>query len=211
MNQALINYLAKHIIPMYATFDAAHRESHIQQVIQNSFEIVSELNLDVDKNIVYTVAAYHDLGLCIERKSHEQRSKEMVLADKQLTAFFSGDEIQIIAEAAEDHRASNKSEPRSIYGAIVSEADRDIDYYHILKRCIQYNLATAHHQDKEMCAHEVYLHITEKYIEGNMKFWLKWSKNIDALQMLKERISDKEVYLQDFARLYQEVCSEGNR
>ena len=51
----------------------------------------------------------------------------MIRADRQLAAWFTPQEIEIIAQAAEDHRASAKSKPRSIYGMIVAEADRIID------------------------------------------------------------------------------------
>jgi uncharacterized protein len=39
-------------------------------------------------------------------------------------------------EAVEDHRASSSRQPRSIYGKIVAEADRDIDTHEIFLRAI---------------------------------------------------------------------------
>ncbi len=73
--------------------------------------------------MVYTVAAYHDLGHHIDGKNHEKVSAEMLLADENLREFFSEEEIRIMTEAVYDHRASMEGEPRSIYGKIVSSAD----------------------------------------------------------------------------------------
>ena len=41
-------------------------------------------------------------------------------------------------EAVEDLRASSSRQPRSIYGKIVAEADRDIDVHEIFLRAIEY-------------------------------------------------------------------------
>lgn len=48
------------------------------------------------------------------------------MKDDKIKKWFSKDEIQIIKEAIEDHRASSNHEPRSVYGKIVSTADRTI-------------------------------------------------------------------------------------
>ena len=43
-------------------------------------------------------------------------------------------------EAVEDHRASASHAPRSIYGKIVAEADRDLEPEHVFRRTIEYGL-----------------------------------------------------------------------
>ena len=66
----------------------------------------------------------------------------------QIKAFVE-QEIDIIADAAEDHRASSDHEPRTIYGRIVAEADRIIDSETIVRRALQYGLSHEPALDKE--------------------------------------------------------------
>ena len=39
--------------------------------------------------------------------------------------FFTDDERKVIKEAIEDHRSSKEDEPRSVYGKLISSADRN--------------------------------------------------------------------------------------
>ena len=55
------DYVEKEIIPRYASFDAAHREEHVRSVIENSQKLARFY--DVNPEILYLAAAYHDLGL----------------------------------------------------------------------------------------------------------------------------------------------------
>ena len=58
----IISYIENEIIPRYDHFDAAHQRDHVNMVIQQSLEIAE--HLDVNKDMVYVIAAYHDTGLC---------------------------------------------------------------------------------------------------------------------------------------------------
>ena len=66
------------------------------------------------------------VGLLKGRKNHERASRSMVESDAFLADYFTKEQRKIIGEAVEDHRASLSYEPRSIYGKIISEADRDL-------------------------------------------------------------------------------------
>ena len=130
------HYLETEIIPRYETFDKAHRTEHVRQVIAESLKLASYYV--VDERMVYAVAAYHDIGLCEGREHHHLVSGRMMRADSRLREWFSEEEIEVMAQAVEDHRASNVHAPRSIYGRIVAEADRLIEPMQILRRTVQY-------------------------------------------------------------------------
>ena len=131
----LQQYVVSEILPQYDHFDPAHRRDHVLMVIQQSLVIAS--HLDVDINMVYAIAAYHDTGLCEGREVHHEASARIIKADQQLRKWFSEEQIQTMADAAEDHRASAKRPPRTIYGRIVAEADRLIEPETIIRRTVQ--------------------------------------------------------------------------
>ena len=124
INEDLKKYIEENIFPEYAKNDLGHNIKHIQYVIDRSFKFADTVP-NVNYDIVYTVAAYHDIGHHIDSKRHEIVSGEIMSKDENLKRFFSADELKIIREAIEDHRASADHEPRSIYGKIVSTADRN--------------------------------------------------------------------------------------
>ena len=199
----LISYIQKNIIPLYDTFDVAHNQEHASVVIEESLKLAA--HYDVDKAMVYTIAVYHDLGLKYGRKSHHIDSGKIVESDKMLHEWFSKAQIQTIKEAVEDHRASLDYKPRSIYGSIVAEADRDINPLRILRRTIQYGLKNY----PEMSMNEHYDrfcdHMSEKYVEGGyLKLLLPESSNTDNLIKLRAIIANKEQLYSHFEEIYKE-------
>lgn len=68
VDESLKNYIETNILPLYDDFDTAHRRDHVEMVIEQSLTIASDL--DVDMNMVYAIAAYHDTGLTADRKTH---------------------------------------------------------------------------------------------------------------------------------------------
>ena len=122
VNPNILAYIEQEILPRYDHFDAAHQRNHADEVIDRSLALAK--HYDVDENMVYTIAAYHDTGLCEGRDTHHLVSGRIIREDKKLRDWFDEDQIETMAQAAEDHRASSGHEPRSIYGKIVAEADR---------------------------------------------------------------------------------------
>lgn len=139
INVSLKKYIEETLFPEYNKNERGHDIKHIQDVIRRSFKLIDQNKLDVNENIVYVVAAYHDIGHHIDRKKHEIISAEIMSKDENLKKFFSKEELLLIKEAIEDHRASAEHEPRSIYGKIVSSADRNTSVEVTLKRCYSYN------------------------------------------------------------------------
>lgn len=197
----LQRYIYEKIIPQYANFDKAHQIDHVEYVIEESLKLA--LYYEVDSSMVYTIAAYHDLGLCEGRELHHIVSGKMLLADETLRRWFTDDQMQQMKEAIEDHRASNKYAPRSIYGKIVAEADRMIDPEVTLRRTVQYGLSHYPEMNREQQYERFCKHLADKYAEGGyLKLWIPQSQNAVRLAELRRLIEDEDKLKVVFDRLY---------
>ena len=198
MNSALQHYIEQEIIPRYDHFDKAHQRDHVLMVIEQSLDIASRL--DVDQDMVYAIAAYHDTGLCEGRELHHVVSARIIKADQKLRQWFTEEQIQTKADAAEDHRASAKQAPRTIYGRIVAEADRFIDPKIIIQRTIQYGLDHYPELSREAQYERMVAHLKEKYgRNGYLKLWFPDSPNAARLEKLRQCIDDES----ELRRLFQ--------
>ena len=190
--QTLVQYIEKEVIPQYAAFDKAHREDHARSVIERALTMARGME-DVREDMLYTAAACHDLGLSVCRETHHLESGRIIRADERLREWFTSQEMETIAQAAEDHRASAKTPPRSIYGALVAEADRMIVPETIIRRTIQFGLSHYPELDKEGHWERTLEHLHEKYAEGGyLKLLIKGSPNEAPLAQLRSIISDTE-------------------
>ena len=201
--QEIQEYIQQEILPRYTDFDRAHSIDHARTVIAESLSLAT--HYDVDQHMLYVAAAYHDLGLCEGREFHHIASGKIIRADERLRQWFSEEQIEIIASAAEDHRASSKHEPRSIYGRIVAEADRVIDLEITLRRTVQYGLNNYSQLDNEGQFARFCAHLQEKYAEGGyLRLWIPESKNSKRLAELRRIISNPKQLKEIFDRLLAE-------
>lgn len=190
LSKDLQAYIEEAIIPRYDHFDKAHQRDHVEMVIRQSMEIAE--HQDVDVNMVYAIAAYHDTGLCEGRELHHQVSARIILADAHLKTWFTEAQIRTMADAAEDHRASAQHAPRSIYGRIVAEADRYIDPVTIVLRTIQYGVDHYPELSREQHYERMVSHLKEKYGRGGyLKLWFEDSPNAARLEQLRDIIDDE--------------------
>lgn len=193
----LEKYIYEEIVPRYAEFDPAHREDHALTVISQALKLLEtmpeEASEGIDRNILLAAAACHDLGLINGRDRHHLDSGEIIRGDSRLRQWFSEQEIETIAQAAEDHRASGKSAPRSIYGMLVAEADRVIDGETIIRRTIQFGLNNYPELDRQGHIERAVSHLHEKYgRSGYLKLWIPWSDNAARLAELQDLIEDED-------------------
>ena len=197
------HYIETEIIPRYEAFDKAHRTNHVRQVITESLKLASYY--EVDERMVYTIAACHDIGLCEGREHHHLVSGRLMRADERLREWFTEEEIEIMAQAVEDHRASLDHAPRSIYGRIVAEADRLIEPMQILRRTVQYGLSHYPELTKEQHYLRYCEHLQEKYAEGGyLKLWIPESENASQLKALRGIIADETRKREVFERIFEE-------
>ena len=199
----LCEHIRERIIPQYVNFDKAHRIDHVEKVIEESMKLA--LHYEVNSAMVYTIAAYHDLGLCEGREFHHIVSGKILFADETLWQWFTDDQMLQMKEAIEDHRASNKQAPRSIYGKIVAEADRIIDPEITLRRTVQYGLSHYPEMDKEHQYERFRKHLADKYAEGGyLKLWIPQSDTAGRLAELRQLITNEERIRRVFDQLYEE-------
>ena len=197
----LMEFIETKILPRYNEFDQAHNLSHATNVINRSLVLARQLGADV--NMAYAIAAYHDLGLEGPRAIHHMTSGKILISDQRLRRWFSAQQLKIMKEAVEDHRASASHAPRSIYGKIVAEADRDLDPEVVFSRTILYGLD--HYPEKNQQQHwERFMeHMQNKYsAHGYIKLWIPGSPNENNLKKIRQLISQPQELRKVFDRLY---------
>ena len=201
VNPTIIAYIQQEILPRYDYFDAAHQRNHADEVIERSLALAKHYN--VDENMVYAIAAYHDTGLCEGRDTHHLVSGRIIREDTRLRDWFNEDQIETMAQAAEDHRASSGHEPRSIYGKIVAEADRLISPEKVMRRTIQFTQDHFPDYDKEQQYQRFREHLMEKYSDtGYLKLWIPESDNAMRLEELRKIIRDESKMRKAFEQLF---------
>lgn len=191
-------YIEKAVLPLYEDFDKAHGPGHVGRVIENSMELVGaarELYGQVDADMVYAIAAYHDTGLQFGREDHGVTSGQYLAGDEALRRWFTEEQIAVMREAVEDHRASAGREPRSVYGRIISEADRELEPGRVVERCIEYGLGHYPDLTGEEQIERAVAHMKEKYAEGGyMHSYLPCRKNKEGLMALRRWLETGEIY-----------------
>ena len=201
----LVEFIETKILPQYAAFDAAHNMEHVTRVIRHSLELVKITGADI--NMVYTIAAYHDLGMSGPRAVHHLTGGKILATDARLKKWFTAEQLKVMREAVEDHRASASRSPRSIYGKIVAEADRDLDSDIVIRRTIQFGLANYPELDYEGQYRRFKEHMDNKYSkEGYIKLWIPNSPNAARLNDLRNLIAQPAALRAAFDRIYKEIA-----
>ena len=200
VTQTLITYIEQEILPRYDHFDAAHQRNHAEEVITRSLALAEHYEVNI--NMVYAIAAYHDTGLCEGRDTHHLVAGRIIREDRKLRGWFTEDQIETMAQAAEDHRASSGHEPRSIYGKIVAEADRLITPEKVIRRTIQYGLDHYPELDKEGQYQRFRRHLLEKYSDTEyLRLWIPESDNAVRLEQLRQIIRDEKALREAFEHI----------
>ncbi|MDY0214404.1 MAG: HD domain-containing protein [Bacilli bacterium] len=202
INKELKTYIENNILPLYQTLDYAHRGNHVFDVIKRALDIGRDYNVNL--NMMYVISAFHDVGLIEERKTHHLIGAKMLREDPFIQKTFNASEIKIMSEAVEDHRASSISAPRSIYGMIISEADRAEPADIVVARALLYRFREG--LTFENIYNDVYAHLIDKYSEtGYIKVWLE-TKYMKAMQeelwsLMKDEKAFKAYALEIFNNL----------
>lgn len=204
IDPTLRTYIETQIIPRYRSFDKAHRTDHVRTVIAQSLRLARHYP-EADAGMVYVAAAYHDAGLAGGREHHHLLSGELVASDAALRRWFTPEQLDVIREAVEDHRASSQREPRSIYGRIVAEADRVIDPQTTLRRTVQYGLEQEPELDEAAQYARFRSHLLAKYGDGGyLKLWIPASPNAARLRTLRRLLADEPLLRVTFRKLYRQ-------
>lgn len=203
----LMEFVEREILPQYAAFDKAHNMGHVTTVIRRSLEIARRAGADL--NMSYVIAAYHDLGLSGPRAVHHITSGKILIADARLKRWFSPEQLNIMKEAVEDHRASASHAPRSIYGKIVAEADRDLEPMTVFRRTIQFGLTNYPEKSFEQQWQRFMEHMRNKYSEqGYIRLWMHGTPNEENLARIRRLIHQPAELKEIFTKLYNEEKNE---
>ena len=197
MSSELLEHVNKQVIPQYEKNDKGHGLPHIKTVIQRSFELLNDLKLDLDHEMVFVIAVYHDIGRVIDDKMHEKISSKIFLEDEFMKKYYSEEKRKIISEAIEDHRASIKYEPRNEYGKLVSSADRNSDVLAPLVRTYLYALKHNPEISLEENSIRAYEHLKDKFGEEKgyaNKVWFDNGKYAKYLQELREMLNNYDEF-----------------
>ena len=179
----LISYVKTNIFPRYDSANG-HGLDHIENVIRRSLDFAKRINSGeipttaadfanltgdlatgkINYDICFAVAAFHDLGRVKDNKLHHLISAAWFLDDDYMEEFFSREALRVAADAIMDHRASNTVAPATIYGRIVSSADRDTDCYDIMRRAYAYNRHTHPERTEAEARQYVYDKIIQKFV-----------------------------------------------
>lgn len=201
----LMEFIETQILPKYNHFDKAHNLVHANRVISRSLQLAKTVGADM--NMAYAIAAYHDLGLSGPRAIHHLTSGKILMADARLKRWFTLEQMKIMKEAVEDHRASSSHAPRSIYGKIVAEADRDMEPEIVFRRTVEYGIG--HYPEKTRDEHwERFVeHMQNKYSEhGYIKLWIPGSPNEHHRKAIQQLINEPTKLRAIFDRIYDEEC-----
>ena len=203
IGEELKKYIENEIFKSYEKNEDAHKLDHIMYVINRSFMFASRVP-DINMEMVYVIAAYHDIGHYIDAENHEKVSGKMLLEDKNLRKFFSEEEIKIMSEAVSDHRASSKNEPRSIYGKIVSSADRNVLIEVPLKRTYSYRKKHSSNLSLDEIIEESRLHLLDKFGKNGYATTKMYFEDEDYKKFLED-ITELASNKEEFKRRFLEV------
>ena len=162
INNDLKKYIDDNILPRYNKNDKAHGLEHIMYVIDRSMRFAKTID-NINYDMVYTIAVYHDIGHSIDAKNHEKVSADILSEDVNLKKFFNEEQIKIMSDAVYDHRASSDTNPRSIYGKIVSSADRNTNIEDIIRRTYEYRMKHFENTSLDQIIEESYNHLLDKF------------------------------------------------
>lgn len=209
IREDLKKYIISDIKSKYKGFDKAHSIAHFNFVTNNCVEYGKELikqGYDVDLEIAYVVGAFHDIGISLGREGHAKSSGAIVRSDVKLKEFYNSETIEMIAQAVEDHSSHLEYEPRSIYGKIVADADRNNSLYLVFSRPVKYGLKNEKQYDREGHINRVYNFVNNKFgRNGYVKYWLNIPQTKKEQNAVWELLDDENVCKKYIAGIVDEV------
>ena len=204
INLDIMDFVEKQILPRYVNFDRAHNLSHVTSVMKRSIDLASKIGADV--NMALVIAAYHDTGLEGPRAIQHITGGKILMADVRLRKWFSPEQIRIMKEAIEDHRASASHSPRSIYGKIVAEADRDLQPESVFRRTVVFGIDNYPDKNREEQWKRFLEHLENKYsTNGYIKLWIQNSSNAEGLAEIRRIMANRGELRKVFDRIYNDV------
>lgn len=209
VRKELRNYIDSEVKPLYKTFDKAHNLSHFKFVTENCVNYAKSLiekGEVIDLEIAYMVGALHDIGISKGREGHAKASGTIVRSDNKLKEFFNKETIELIAEAVEDHSSHLEYEPRSIYGKIVADADRNNTMYLVFSRPVKYGIKNEAYRTRQSHIDRVYNFVQNKFgRNGYVKYWLDIPETTKEQNMVWNLLDNEKECKAYIAGIFDEV------
>ncbi|MBR3146311.1 MAG: HD domain-containing protein [Bacilli bacterium] len=208
INKALKKYIEENIFPKYDKF-YSHGMIHINNVINNMLMLADYYNLD--RNMAYTIASYHDSGLGVDRENHEFESGKIMINDEKLKNFFSDEQLEIMKKAIEDHRGSRKTRPRNFYGECISDSDRDFDIKLLAKR----QIATSIKNYPELHGFDAHFERCYQYIckrindKGKFNLWTNNPILVERRDKFQDEYLNKDYAKSIYQREWNKITQDG--
>ncbi len=207
MDKNLIQYIEKNIIPQYSSLDKGHDSTHIYYVIKRSLILAKEYHLNY--NMVYAIAAFHDLGLLKDREQHEVISANMLKSDAYIKKIFLENEMNIMYQAIKEHRASYKGNYSNIYSRVISQADRNFDIDRIISRTIQFGVKFYTKYTFEEQYNRSKEYIIKKYKEdGYIRIPLPFEEDLKKLEEVRKVINCDDLFYDYFLQCYKKELED---
>lgn len=199
----LAEYIRENVLPVYEKNDEGHRLDHIFYVIRRSLLFMEQFE-GANADMVFTIAAYHDIAHHVDKDRHEVLSAKAFEDDPDIKRFFTQEQLQVMKDAIEDHRASLEYPPRNDYGKIVSSADRSTDLPAFFRRTHAYSLKHFPGYSKEQNMQRCYDHMKDKYGNGGYAKSYVIDADYDIfLQTIRRLLDDKTA----FKSMYEEIIN----
>ena len=197
VDNKLKEYINNDVFPKYDLNDKGHNKNHIEFVLKRALELSK--NYDINYNILYTCVSFHDIACHINREEHEVLSANIAYKNEFLNKFFNKDELIIIKEAIEDHRASSTKIPRNIYGKILSSADRTVEIKNYFIASLFYKVNDVKSLDKNEAIERSYNHAIDKFGKNGYavnKIYMEDKRYKKFLEDLQYLIDNKDEFYQ---------------
>ena len=193
-NPKLKQYIQTYVLPKYSKNDSGHNIEHINYVINRCLKFAEQFE-NIDLDMLYTIAAFHDIAHHIDKKNHEKLSAQIFYENDDMKQFFTEEQRIIIKEAIEDHRASSSSMPRSDYGKIISSADRSTDVKEFLRRTHAYTLKHNPDSTTAEMLNRAFNHTLDKYGDnGYAKHYVVDNEYKEFRDEISNLLSNKETF-----------------
>jgi len=209
VDNKLKEYINNDVFPKYDLNDKGHNKNHIEFVLKRALELSK--NYDINYNILYTCVSFHDIACHINREEHEILSADIAYKDEFLNNFFNSEELIIIKEAIEDHRASSSKIPRNIYGKILSSADRKVDIKTYLISSLFFQVTDINKLDFNEAFEQSYNHAIKKFGKNGYatnKFYVDDTRYKKFLLDLQYLIDNKDEFYKLSEIVFNEVKNE---
>ena len=194
----LKNYAENFVLTQYVKNDSGHSLEHIDYVIRRSLAFAVQFE-NINCDMVYAAAVYHDIAHHIDKKTHEKLSAEIFYSDEKMKEFFTESQRKTVKEAIEDHRASLGTSPRSDYGKILSSADRSTDIDDFLRRTHAYTLRHFPDCSEAEMIERAFDHTLEKYGKsGYASHYVDDAEYTSFRENIFYILSDYEIFSQKY-------------